>query len=83
VQWPINSAAWEITRFHLHDDALEFLAESKRWRRPPGALALEVGVLSSPPGPIEFSRQLAEESVQRKAVQYDRQGDAHYDALAR
>ena len=33
--------------------------------------------------PVEFTRELAEESVQRKAVQYDRQGDAHYDAIAR
>ena len=26
--------------------------------------------------------QLAEESVQRKAVQYDREGDAHYDSIS-
>ena len=38
---------------------------------------------SSPaPAPVEFTRQLAEESVQRKAVQYDRLGDAHYDAIS-
>ena len=44
--------------------------------------ALEVGVLSSRESPVEFTRHLAEESVQRKAVQYDRQGDAHYDAIS-
>ena len=36
--------------------------------------ALEVGVLSSGESPVEFTRRLAEESVQRKAVQYDRAG---------
>ncbi len=35
-----------------------------------------------PESPVEFTRQLAEESVQRKAIQYDRQGDVHYDAIS-
>ena len=44
--------------------------------------ALEVGVLSSDVRPLEFTRQLAEESVQRKAVQYDADGDSHYDSAS-
>jgi len=67
---------------HLHDDALEFLAEVSDGDARRALSALEVGVLSASPGLIEFTRQLAEESVQRKAVQYDRQGDAHYDAIS-
>jgi putative ATPase len=43
---------------------------------------LEVGVLSSSDRPLEFTRALAEESVQRKAIEYDRTGDAHYDAIS-
>ena len=39
-------------------------------------------MLSSDARPIEFTRALAEESVQRKAVEYDRSGDAHYDAIS-
>jgi putative ATPase len=39
-------------------------------------------VLSGGAGPIEFTRELAEESVQRKAIQYDRQGDTHYDSIS-
>jgi putative ATPase len=31
---------------------------------------------------LRFTRELAAESVQRKAVQYDRQGDAHYDSIS-
>ena len=69
-------------KIHLHDDALEFLAEVSDGDARRALSALEVGVLSSRESPIEFTRQLAEESVQRKAVQYDRQGDAHYDAIS-
>jgi putative ATPase len=83
---------------HLHDDALEFLAEVSDGDARRALSALEVGVLSSgkgdspifanakigtvPESPVEFTRQLAEESVQRKAIQYDRQGDIHYDAIS-
>ena len=44
--------------------------------------ALEIGVLSTGQLPVVFTRQLAEESVGRKAVQYDRQGDVHYDTIS-
>ena len=66
----------------LDDDALEFLAASSDGDARRALSALEVGVLSSGDGPVEFTRELAEESVQRKAVQYDRQGDAHYDSIS-
>ena len=63
-------------------DALEFLAEvcDGDARRALGAL--EIGVLSSDADPVHFTRQLAEESVQRKAIEYDATGDAHYDAIS-
>ena len=66
----------------MHDDALDFLAEVSDGDARRALGALEVGVLSSDDRPIEFSRALAEESVQRKAVEYDRTGDAHYDAAS-
>jgi len=70
---------------HLHEDALDFLAETSDGDARRALSALEIGVLSSlsgGPGPIEFTRQLAAESVQRKAIQYDRQGDVHYDSIS-
>ena len=67
---------------HLHDDALAFLAEVSDGDARRALSALEVGVLSSDDRPIEFTRALAEESVQRKAVEYDGTGDAHYDAAS-
>ncbi len=66
----------------LHDDALDFLAETSDGDARRALSALEIGVLSSSETPIEFTRQLAAESVQRKAVQYDRQGDSHYDSIS-
>ncbi len=66
----------------LADDALEFLAEASDGDARRALSALEIGVLSSQSDPVEFTRELAEESVQRKAVEYDRQGDAHYDSIS-
>lgn len=66
----------------MHDDALEFLAEVCDGDARRALAALEIGVLSSQQRPVEFTRELAEESVQRKAVEYDATGDAHYDAAS-
>jgi putative ATPase len=66
----------------LHPDALEFLAEVSDGDARRALAALEVGVLSSDQRPLEFTRALAEESVQRKAIEYDATGDAHYDAAS-
>ncbi len=66
----------------IEDDALEFLAEVSDGDGRRALAALEVGVLSSDARPIHFTRALAAESVQRKAVEYDRTGDAHYDAAS-
>ena len=67
---------------HLHDDALEFLAEVSDGDARRALGALEIGVLSSDERPVEFTHELAAESVQRKAIQYDATGDAHYDAAS-
>src|SRR5689334_18490793 len=47
--------------------------------------ALEIGVLTTSPNEqsiIHFTLQVAEESIQTKAVVYDRVGDAHYDTIS-
>jgi putative ATPase len=66
----------------IDDDALEFLAEVSDGDARRALGALEVGVLSSSQRPLAFTRALAEESVQRKAIEYDRTGDAHYDSAS-
>lgn len=66
----------------LTDDALRFLAEASDGDARRALSALEVGVLSSDERPLVFDRRLAEESVQRKAIEYDATGDAHYDSAS-
>jgi putative ATPase len=47
--------------------------------------ALEVAVVSTPPGEdgtVEVGLGAAEDSIQKKAVLYDRDGDAHYDTIS-
>jgi putative ATPase len=47
--------------------------------------ALEIGVLTTPPdaqGLIHFTIAVAEESIQQKAIVYDKKGDAHYDTIS-
>jgi putative ATPase len=47
--------------------------------------ALEIGVLTTTPdseGIVRFTLGVAEESIQRKAVVYDHEGDAHYDTIS-
>ncbi len=66
----------------LTDAALEFLAQVCDGDARRALSALEIGVMSSDERPLEFTRELAEQSVQRKAVSYDADGDAHYDAAS-
>ena len=71
---------------HLHEDAAEFLAEQSEGDARRALSALEIGVLSSEnydiKHPIEFTVELARESLQRKTLGYDRDGDSHYDTIS-
>lgn len=69
-------------RVHLHPDARKYLAEVSDGDARRALQALEIGVLSSDERPLEFTKALAIESVQRKAVEYDPTGDSHYDAAS-
>lgn len=69
----------EIT---LHEEALDFLAETSDGDARRALSALEIGVLSTEARPVEFTKELAAESLQRKAIHFDRDGDAHYDSIS-
>jgi putative ATPase len=71
--------AYEV---HLHDDARAFLSSVCDGDARRALSALEIGVLSGTNFPFEFTCEVAEESIQRKAVQYDRDGDEHYDSAS-
>lgn len=72
-------------RFDISDDALEHLALKADGDVRKALTALEVAVLSTPPGEdgvIHVKLAEAEESIQKKAIRYDRSGDGHYDTIS-
>jgi len=66
----------------MEEEALDFLAEASDGDARRALSALEVGVLSSREFPLKFTKSLAAESVQRKAIVYDNRGDSHYDSIS-
>src|ERR1019366_476011 len=66
-------------RIHAAEDALDFLAEICDGDARRALSALEVGVLSIATEPIDFTLAVAHDSIQRKMMDFDPTGDAHYD----
>lgn len=70
------------TPVRMDGEALKFLASVSEGDARRALNALEVGVLSTPAGAdgtVNFTLEVAQESVQKKAVRYDQDGDEHYD----
>jgi putative ATPase len=75
------------TEVHMSDAALDFLAEQSDGDARRALSALEVGVLSAiggtpSPGPVEYTLEVAQDSIQKKVLDYDATGDAHYDVAS-
>jgi len=74
-----------LGRYDIADDenALNFLAVMCDGDARRALTALEVGVLSQAAserrGKIKFNLEVAKESIQQKAIDYDGTGDTHYD----
>src|SRR5438105_3003659 len=69
----------------IHKDARRHLAKLSDGDARKCLNALEIGVLTTQPDPdgvIHFTLAVAEESIQQKAIVYDRAGDAHYDTIS-
>ncbi len=66
----------------LAPEALDFLAEISDGDARRALTALEIGVLSAPAQPVEFTLEVARDSIQRKALDYDATGDQHYDVIS-
>ena len=67
------------------DAALDFLAEISDGDARRALNALEVGCLTTPKGPdgvVTLTLEAAQESIQKKQVQYDNDGDAHFDTAS-
>ena len=68
-----------------HPEALRHLAEKSDGDARKALTALELASLTTPAGTdgvVRLTLEVAEESIQRKAVVYDADGDAHYDTAS-
>ncbi len=63
----------------MKPEALTFLAELSDGDARRALSALEIGVLSTQERPVVFDLAVAQESIQRKVLEYDPTGDTHYD----
>lgn len=64
---------------------LSFLADASDGDARKALNALEIGSLTTVPdkeGEINFNMQVAQESIQKKVVLYDRDEDGHYDTIS-
>jgi putative ATPase len=68
------------------DEALAHIVRMAQGDARSALNALELAVETTTPDPadgaIRITLQVAEESIQRKAVLYDKDGDAHYDTIS-
>jgi len=72
-------------KIKIDDEALEHLAKLADGDARRCLSALELGVLSTKPdkkGTINFTLKVAEESIQKKAVVYDKKGEGHYNTIS-
>ena len=72
-------------KIEISSDGLEHLVTVAGGDARNALNALELAVESTPPddhGTIEVSLDVAQDSIQRRAVLYDRDGDAHYDTIS-
>ncbi len=71
-------------RIALADDALEHLVDVANGdaRSVLNALELAVETTEAVDGVVQIDRATAEESIQQRALLYDKDGDAHYDTIS-
>jgi putative ATPase len=72
-------------RVSMAGDALRHLVKVSDGDARRALSALELGVLTTKPGVkgiVHFDLGVAEESIRRKAILYDRDGDSHYDTVS-
>ena len=72
-------------KIEMTEDALEHLAITADGDARRCLNALEIAVVTTPveaDGVIRIDREIAEESIQKKAVVYDGDGDQHYDTIS-
>jgi len=69
----------------IDKDALNHLAKMSGGDARKALSALEIAILTTPPGKDgkkKITLEVAEESIQKKVVVYDKKGDQHYDTIS-
>ena len=69
----------------VDEDALEHLVNVANGDARAVLNALELAVITTEPGAdavVHVTREVAEESIQQRAVLYDKEGDAHFDTIS-
>jgi putative ATPase len=69
----------------IDDDALDHLVKVANGDARGVLNALELAIETTPPdaaGALRIDRAIAEDSIQQRAVLYDKDGDAHYDTIS-
>lgn len=69
----------------IEEDALEFLSDVANGDARAALNALELGVLTTEPsedGNIHITLEVASECIQKRVLQYDKDGDNHYDTIS-
>lgn len=72
-------------KVQIDDEALEHLVDVANGDARGVLNALELAVETTPPGDddlIKIDLAVVEESIQRRAVLYDKEGDVHYDTIS-
>jgi putative ATPase len=72
-------------KVRMEEKALKFLTKAAEGDARRGLNALEIGILTTPQskdGGINFSLEVAAESIQKKPIVYDRDEDGHYDTAS-
>lgn len=69
----------------IEEDALEFLSDISNGDARAALTAIELGVLTTEPsedGKIHITLKVASECIQKRVLQYDKDGDNHYDTIS-
>ncbi len=72
-------------KINMDDKALSFLADVSNGDARKALNSLEIGCLTTQEnkkGFIDFTLEIAQESIQKKQVSYDKDGDEHYDTAS-
>jgi len=70
---------------HVEDGSLEHIVNNSNGDVRKALSALEIGITTTEPDEnnlINFTVDVAEESIQSKKVTYDKKGDEHYDTIS-